>query len=189
MAKYNRISFVVINILSIFVTIFINKLKIKKMKKLLFLALISVFFFSCGGGSSSLSPKAFNDAAISIFKGANKTMDAFDSQITAAVKSNDLASIAGAAESASTEIDAQIEKLKALVAPQGGEDYKNAVLKTLETVKSIIETGKKYGNLKEGYAKSEFNALEKEYNSIRTQLSNELKSVASAAEAFSKATN
>ena len=166
-----------------------TNLKIEKMKKLLFLtvSLISISFFSCGGGSTSLSPKAFNDSAISIFKEANKIMDAFDAQITAGVKSNDLASITGAAESASTEIDAQIEKMNALVAPQGGEDYKGAVLKTLETVKSIIETGQKYGNLKEGYSNSEFKALEKEYNNKRKQLSNELKDVGAAASTFLKA--
>ena len=158
------------------------------MKKLLLLAvaLISVSFFSCGGGSKPLSPKAFNDKAISIFKEANKTMDAFDAQITAGVKSNDLASIIGSAETASAEVDAQIEKLNAVVAPQGGEDYKNAVLKTLETIKSIIETGRKYGDLKEGYSKSEFNALEKEYNNKRKRLSNELSEVAKAASAFAK---
>ena len=166
------------------------------MKKLLFLTVsfISISFFSCGGGSTgggstSLSPKAFNDNAISIFKDANKIMDAFDAKITTGVKSNDLASIASAAESASTEIDAQIEKMKALAAPQGGENYKNAVLKTLETIKSIIETGKKYSNLKEGYSNNEFKALEKEYNNKRTQLSNELKDVATAASTFLKADN
>ena len=171
--------------------IFISKLKNKKMKKLLLLtvALISVSFFSCGGGSKPLSPKAFNDKAINIFKEANKIMDTFDTQITAGVKSNDLASITSGAESASTEVDTQIEKMKALIAPQGGEDYKNAVLKTLETIKSIIETGKKYGDLKEGYSNKEFNALEKEYNNKRKQLSNELKDVANAASAFSKITS
>jgi hypothetical protein len=164
------------------------------MKKLLFLAVIlsSVTFFACGGGSSSssapLSPKAFNDKAINIFKGANKTMDTFDAKITAGIKSNDLASITSASELASTEINAQIENLNALVAPQHGEEYKASVAKTLETVKSIIETGKKYGELKEGYSKSEFNALEKEYNKKRKQLSNELKDVAKAASVFTKAT-
>ena len=160
------------------------------MKKLLSftVVLISISFISCGGGSAPLSPKAFNETAISIFQGANKILDTFDAKITAGVKSNDFASIINAAESASTEIDAQIEKINAVIAPQGGEDYKEAVLKTLNTTKSIIETGKKYGELQEGYSNSEFNALEKEYNSKRTQLSNELKDVGKAASAFLKAT-
>lgn len=159
------------------------------------LAILSLFLISCGGGKSNdasapsdkpLSPNAFNQTAMDVFKTAQTALDAFDSKITAGVKSKDLASITAAAEKATTEVDAQIEKLKAVNEPEGGQAYKDAVLKALEGVKSIIETGKKYGNLPEGYSKTEFDKLEKEYNKKRNELSRILKSVGTAASAFTK---
>lgn len=163
------------------------------MKKVIILILISIAFAACGGGSSSggsspMSPKAFDNTAMDVFKKAKNSMDAFDSKITAGIKSKDFASIATAADNALAEVDAQIEKLKAANAPEGGNGYKESVLKTLNTTKEIIEIGKKYSALKEGYSQKEFSALEKEYNKKRTQLSKELKDVATASSEFSKAT-
>lgn len=149
---------------------------------------MSMILVSCGGGGS-LSPKAFNDSAISIFQEANNSLNAFDAKITAGVKGGDLASIGTAADAALAEVDAKIEKLNALNAPQGAEGYKDAVLKSLEGVKTIIETGKKYSTLPEGYSKSEFNALEKEYNSNRQKLSAQLQNVAKAQKEFTAAVN
>lgn len=158
------------------------------MKKLLsfVIILISIFisFTSCGGAAS---PKTFNESAMRIFEGATKTLDNFDPKITAGVKSKDLASIAVAADAALAEVDAQIEKMKALATPENGEKYKESVLKSLESLKAIIETGKKYSELKEGYTKSEFNALEKEYNNKRKVLSDNLKEVAKTQADFAKA--
>ncbi len=167
------------------------------MKKTIFLsiALLSFFFISCGGGKSGdastpsdkpLTPQAFNQTAMDVFKAAQKAMDNFDSQITAGVKTKDLKSITTAADKATAEVDVQIEKLKAVNAPEGGQEYKDAVLKSLDGVKSIIETGKKYGDLPEGYSRVEFNNLEKEYNNKRTELSATLKKVGTAASAFTK---
>jgi hypothetical protein len=150
--------------------------------------LFVLFLSACGGGSSVPSPKVFDSTAIKIFMDAKDVLDAFDPKITAGVKSNDLASIAVAADAAMTKIDAQINKIDALIAPPGGEDYKAAVKKCLEMSKAIVETGKKYGELKEGYSKKEFNALEKEYNKKKTQLSNELKNVGKAQEKFLEGT-
>ncbi|WP_163268197.1 hypothetical protein [Dysgonomonas sp. 216] len=148
---------------------------------------VSIIFAACSGGSGGpLNPKAFNDKAISIFEGATKTLDAFDAKITQGVKSNDLASIGEAAQLALTDIDAKIEAMKALNIPEGADAYKESVLKSLQSLKSIVETGKKYSELKEGYSKKEFNALEKEYNNKRKQLSADLKSVSKAASAFMK---
>ena len=153
----------------------------------LFIATIlsSLVFFACGDGT--MSPQTFNNTAIDIFKGANKVLDEFDSKITAGVKSKDLPSIAVAAESALEKVDSHTEKLKAINAPQSAEEYKEAVLKSLGEVKTIIETGKKYAELKEGYSKSEFNALEKEYNKNRKKLSETLQNVATAQAEFMKA--
>ena len=157
------------------------------MRKLIFVAAIfsSIFYFACGDGT--VSPQVFNNTAINIFKEANKVMDEFDAKITAGVKSNDLSSITAAAESALEKVDGHIEKLNAVKAPESAEKYKESVLKSLDGVKAIIETGKEYTTLKEGYSKKEFNALEKEYNKKRTQLSNELKNVAKAQAEFMKA--
>ena len=157
------------------------------MRRIVFIAAIfsSIFYFACGDGT--ISPQVFNNTAINIFKEANKAMDEFDAKITASVKSNDLSSITVAAESALEKVEGQIEKLKAINAPESAEKYKETVLKSLDGVKSVIETGKEYAVLKEGYSKKEFNALEKEYNKKRTQLSNELKNVAKAQADFMKA--
>jgi len=165
------------------------------MKKIIFLAtVLSLLFISCGGSKNAdpdaapaaLSPKAFNETAMKVFTDANNALSVFDAKITAGVKSKDMASITAASETAMTAVDAQIEKLKAVTAPEGGEAYKDAVLKALDGVKSVIETGKKYGELKEGYSKTEFSKLEKEYNDKRTKLSAALNSVATAHKAFSK---
>jgi hypothetical protein len=161
------------------------------MKKLTLTAVtfISFLFISCGGGSSTPtapSPKVFNDTAIKIFQGANKALEEFDGKITTGVKSGDLASIAVAADAANTAVDTQIGKLNDLIAPEGGEGYKEAVMKSLESVKSLIEIGRKYSALPEGYSKKEFNDLEKEYNNKRKDLSNDLKNVGKAQTEFSK---
>ncbi|MDU1891200.1 MAG: hypothetical protein E6767_10945 [Dysgonomonas sp.] len=157
------------------------------MKQIYFIAviLISILLFSCSGGTTS--PRTFNNDAIKIFSEASKVLDEFDSKITAGVKSNDLASIEIAANSALEKVDTQTEKMQAINVPQNGEEYKDAVLKSLGTVKELIEIGRKYSALKEGYSKREFNALEKEYNNKRKQLSVELKDVGKAQSQFMKA--
>ena len=155
------------------------------MKKIIFTVLCSIVFFACGDGT--MSPQTFNSTAISIFTDAKKVMDEFDAKITAGVKSSDLPSIAAAAEPALEKINGLIEKLDAIKAPQSAESYKKSVLKSLEGVKTVIETGKKYSSLKEGYSKNEFNTLEKEYNNNRKQLSDELKNVATTQAEFMKA--
>ena len=159
------------------------------MKTVNFIAIFSmmVAFVACGGGT--MSPKTFDSAVIEIFKGANNTLSEFDAKITDGVKSQDLPSITTAAESALATVEKQIEKLQAIQAPENAEAYKESVIKCLDGVKALIETGKKYGALEEGYAKSEFAALEKEYNKLRTQLSNNLKGVATAQAEFMKAAN
>ena len=157
------------------------------MKKFIFIAAIlcSVGFFACGDGT--MSPKTFDATAIDIFKAANKTLDEFDAKITTGVKSNDLPSITAAAELALEGVDGNIEKLKAINAPQSAEQYKETVLNALNEVKALIEIGKGYANLKEGYSKGEFNALEREYNKKRKQLSASLQNVAKAQTEFMKA--
>jgi len=159
------------------------------MKTVNFIAIFSmmVAFVACGSGA--MSPKAFDSAAIEIFKGANNTLNEFDAKITAGVKSNNLPSIAAAAESALAKVEKQIEKLQAIEAPENAEAYKESVLKCLDGVKALIKTGEKYAALKEGYAKSEFAALEKEYNTLKTQLSKNLKGVATAQSEFMKMVN
>lgn len=159
------------------------------MKKVLFMAaiVIPVIFMACGGGT--MSPQTFNNTAMKKFEEANKALDEFDAKITEGVKSDNLASITVAAEEAMKKVDTQIEEMKAVKAPQTAEAYKESVLKCLDGVKAIIETGKKYAELKEGYSNSEFNALEKEYNSKRKQLSNDLKTVAKVQAEFAKSVN
>lgn len=167
------------------------------MKNLSFIAviLVSIAFMACGGSGKSdstsngkpVSSQVLNESAMKIFQAANTALDEFDPKITAGIKSKDLASIATAAAAATAIIDAEIEKLNAINAPQEGEGYKNAVLKCLDEAKSIVETGKKYSELKEGYSKSEFNALEKEYNNKRQILSKSLLDVAKEQKAFMNA--
>lgn len=159
------------------------------MKKLLFIvaAFIAITFVACGGGA--MDPHAFNNTAMKKFEEANKALDKFDAKITEGVRGNDLASIATAAEAALKEIDVQLEEMKAINAPENGEAYKNAVVKALETTKELVEIGKKYSVLPEGYSNSEFNALENEYNAKRKQLSQELSQIASVQAEFAKAVN
>ena len=154
------------------------------MKKLslIAIALISIVCISCGG-KGSVSPQDFNNSAMEIFGEANNALSEFDAKITEGVTSSDLASIAVAAESALEKVDAQIEKLKA-ISTKNGEKYKESVLKSLDSVKAIIETGKKYAELAEEYTREEFDNLEAEYNSKRTQLSQELMNIATAQAEF-----
>ncbi|MCD7972839.1 MAG: hypothetical protein LUG18_09270 [Candidatus Azobacteroides sp.] len=162
------------------------------MKKVFFLAvaLMSVILFSCGDGSTrTVGPRVFNDTAIKTFQAANKTLEEFDAKITEAVKTNNLSGLEAEADAASADIDEKIEKMQALNGPETAQDYKNAVLKSLESVKEVIATGKKYASLPEGYSKKDFNALEKEYNEKRKELSNNLKEVATAQAAFAKTVN
>ncbi|MCC8155627.1 MAG: hypothetical protein LIP01_16510 [Tannerellaceae bacterium] len=149
------------------------------------MAAVCLILTSCGSNPTT-SPRVFNETLMKSFKTANDALEEFDSTITASVKADQLTNITSAADTALAKVDEQIDKVSNLNATDG-EAYKKAVLTCFYTVKEIIEIGRKYATLEEGYSKSEFNALEKEYNAKRKQLSGELQEAATAASNYSKA--
>lgn len=155
------------------------------MKKIYFaaLTLLSVVMVACGGGTTS--PQVFNNTAINSFEKAGEALDEFDAKLTECVKGDNLADVPAAVDAALVKVDAQIERLNALNNPKG-EEFKQSVMVCMDIVKELLEIGRKYASLGEGYSNSEFNALEKEYNAKRMELSKALQTVGEVQSAFAK---
>ncbi|MCD8174255.1 MAG: hypothetical protein LUD76_12535 [Alistipes sp.] len=154
-----------------------------KITSLAIVASICLALVSCGEGTTS--PKVFNDTAISAFQEATKVLDSFDAKITEHINDGTPSAIGEDADAALAEVDKQRGRVEALNNPKG-EEYKQAVLKSLDTVKDIVETGKQYSDLPEGYSWAEFDAIRKVYNDKRSELSANLQEVAAAQVEFVK---
>ncbi len=158
------------------------------MKKILFvLCTCALTLASCGGNKNSVDFEAINLGMIEAFTKANEAVTVFDGKITEGVTSNDFASIAVAADTAIVAIDKQIEAVNAIAVPENGKAYQEATVKSLNVTKDLVEVGRKYSDLKEGYTPEEFATLDSVYNVQRTVLSQELANVATAAQEFVQA--
>ncbi|MFT3994365.1 MAG: hypothetical protein QM660_08660 [Dysgonomonas sp.] len=132
------------------------------MKKVLFsiLALSLVILSSCGGAD----PTVFNDAILKANNDISQVKLEYDDEVTKSITDNNYAAIAAATDSALIKIDSELANVQSLKVPKGGEAFKEASIKTFESIRAIVEAGKKFASLTENSSQEDFDKIEKEYN-------------------------
>jgi len=130
------------------------------MKKVLFSLLASVLVLaSCGGPS----PVAFNDAITKANTVITNVSSDYQDAISKSMDNEDYASIVAQTDSALIKIDAELAIVKALEVPKGGDAFKDTAVKTYESLRSMVETGKKVSTLHSESSEADYNAIYKEY--------------------------
>ncbi|NDV96256.1 hypothetical protein D0T84_15245 [Dysgonomonas sp. 521] len=130
------------------------------MKKLLF-SLLAVGFIltSCGG----TSPTKFNDAIVKANTNISNVGGTYMNTLSAALSSSSYDGIAAVTDSALVKIDAELAIVKALEVPKGGESYKDAAVKTYESLRAFVESGKKFSTLTKDSSVEDINNVSAEY--------------------------
>jgi hypothetical protein len=130
------------------------------MKKLLFSLLAAgLILTSCGG----TSPIKFNEAIVKANTTISEVGSSYINTLSTAVSTNSYEGIAAATDSALVKIDAELNVVKALEVPKGGDAYKNAAIKTYESLRAFVESGKKFSTLTEESPVEEMNKISEEY--------------------------
>ncbi|MDH6309260.1 hypothetical protein M2451_001831 [Dysgonomonas sp. PFB1-18] len=130
------------------------------MKKVLFSLLASVLVLaSCGGPS----PVAFNDAITNANSVIMNVQSECQDAIAKSMENKDYSSIVAQTDSALAKIDAELAVVKALEVPKGGDAFKEAAVKTYESLRSMVETGKKFSALNSESSEDDYNKIYKEY--------------------------
>ncbi|MFV0418600.1 MAG: hypothetical protein ACK5KT_07725 [Dysgonomonas sp.] len=131
------------------------------MKKVLFsLLVLSLIIVSCGGPS----PVKFNDALVKANTAIGNVGAAYQNDLSQAISSESFENIAVVTDSALAKIDAELEIVKALEAPKGGETFKAAALKSYESLRTVVETSRKFAVLTKESTQEDFDKIEKEYD-------------------------
>jgi hypothetical protein len=130
------------------------------MKKLLFsLLAVGLVLTSCGG----TSPTKFNNAIIGANTAISEVGNSYMNTLSVAVSTNSYESIAAATDSALVKIDAELDIIKALEVPKGGDAYKDAAVKAYESLRAVVESGKKFSTLTEESSVEDMNKISEEY--------------------------
>lgn len=131
------------------------------MKKVLFsLLALTLVFASCGGPS----PVAFNDALVKANTAIGDISNTYQNDLTQAINSESFENIAVLTDSALAKIDAELEIVRALEVPKGGDEFKSAALKSYENFRALVEAGKKFSTLTAESTQEDFEKIEKEYD-------------------------
>ncbi len=153
------------------------------MKKVLFSLLAVVLVLtSCGG----VDPVKFNDAIANANVKIVTVSDAYQNELGKALEADDYEVIAIQTDSALAKIDAEIAIVKALEVPKGGEAFKDAAIKSYESLRAVVEAGKKFSTLTKESSEEEFSILEKEYDAKSTEYSNSFDALAIAQAEYAK---
>ena len=153
------------------------------MKKLLLsLLTVSLILTSCGG----TSPVKFNDTIVKANETISHVSDSYTETLSAAIASGSYESIAAATDSALVKIDAELDIVKALEAPKGAEEFKNAALKTYQDLRAIVEAGRKYTTLTEESSDEEFDKISDEYDAKMDAYNASFEQLANTQKAYAK---
>ncbi|MDR2956038.1 MAG: hypothetical protein LBV43_13260 [Prevotella sp.] len=130
------------------------------MKKVLFsLLAVAIIMVSCGGAD----PVKFNDALVKANTVISEVSSNYDSELSDAINSEAFDKISTLTDSALVKIKAEIETVKNLDAPKGGEKFKETAIKTYESLSTLVETGKKFSTLTAESSEEQFDGINKEY--------------------------
>lgn len=130
------------------------------MKKLLLsLLAVGLILTSCGG----VSPTKFNDAIVKANTNISNVGASYINTLATAVSSGSYDGIAAVTDSALVKIDAELDIVKALEVPKGGESYKDTAVKTYESLRAFVESGKKFSTLTKDSSVEDINNVSAEY--------------------------
>lgn len=130
------------------------------MKKVLFsLLALTLVLVSCG-----TSPTKFNDALVKANTVISDVAAKYQDDLSKAIDNDSYADIATMTDSALVKIDAELSVVKGLEAPKGGDAFKEAAVKSYESLRTVVETGKKFATLTAESTQEEYSVIEKEYN-------------------------
>lgn len=130
------------------------------MKKVLFtLVALAVIMASCSG----ISAIDYNNKVIEVQTEIVKEADKFSKKVQTVMQTQDFAAIKVEADSSLAVIDTQINKLKDIKAPSGGEDFKEAAIKAFESYKVIFEKGASASTFTENSTPEELNKFIEEF--------------------------
>ncbi|GAB6121819.1 hypothetical protein [Dysgonomonas termitidis] len=146
------------------------------MKKNLFYLLTVLFILSsCGPDAVK-----FNDAIAKANAAITEMSVSYDGDLTNAVNNEDFASIAAKTDSALAKIDAEITIVKALDVPKGGDKFKEAALKTYESLRGVVEAGKGFAALTKESAIEDMDKLQETYQAKVDEYSKSFEDLATA---------
>ena len=132
------------------------------MKKVL-LPVFAVLVFaltSCGGAD----PVKFNDALSKANTEIANVSTEYQNTIVKSMEANNFAAISAQTDSALAKIDKEIDIVKNLDAPKGGEAFKEAAIKAYESVRGFVETGRQFSTLTEESTQDDVMKISNEYD-------------------------
>ncbi|NDV79398.1 hypothetical protein [Dysgonomonas sp. 511] len=155
------------------------------MKKVLFsLIAVATFFVACGP-----SPVAFNDAIVNANTNITKIGEDYQNEVSKSMQNSNFADVAAQTDSALVKINAEIDKVKALEVPKGGDAFKEAAVNTYESLRDMVEIGRKFGTLTAESDASELNKIVDEYNAKMEEYTKHFNDLSQAQMDFAEESN
>lgn len=146
------------------------------MKKILFSFLaVLLVLTSCGP-----DPVKFNNTITKANATITEISVSYDSDLSNAVSNGNFAAIAAKTDSALAKIDAEITIVKALDIPKGGDKFKEAALKTYESLRGVVEAGKGFATLTQESAIEDVTKLQETYQAKVDEYSKSFQDLATA---------
>jgi len=153
------------------------------MKKLLFsLLVVGLILTSCGG----TSPTKFNEAIVKANTTISEVGNSYMTTLSSAVSTNSYEGIAAATDSALVKIDAELDIVKALEVPKGGDAYKDAAVKAYESLRSFVESGKKFSTLTPESSVGDMNKVSEEYEAKMKEYTDNFTALTKAQSEYAK---
>ncbi|WP_029904664.1 hypothetical protein [Prevotella sp. 10(H)] len=153
------------------------------MKKITLSLLAVLFVFASCGGPDAVK---FNDAIAKANATITQVSVSYDSDLTSAVNTENYEAIAAKTDSALAKIDAEITIVKALDVPKGGADFKEAALKTYESLRGVVEAGKGFASLTKDSAPEDVSKLQETYQAKVDEYSKSFESLTAAQLEYAK---
>jgi hypothetical protein len=104
----------------------------------------------------------FNEAIVKANEVISEVGSSYTFSLSTALSTGSYESIAATTDSALVKIDAELNIVKALEAPKGGDAYKEAAIKAYESLRAYVESGKKFSVLTKESSKEELNKAQNE---------------------------
>lgn len=158
------------------------------MNRKLFPLIVGIFVLaSCGGPD----PRKFNDAIVDMHDEVAQIQSDFDSKLQDAIETDSYGNLNIAADSALAKVDANIEKLKDIKVPKGGEKMVETTMALFQSVKNTINGGLKFTTLQPDHETGEISdeALDStigEYNELSEKASSAEKVMIKTQDIFAK---
>lgn len=153
------------------------------MKKILFsLFALTLILVSCGGAS----PTAFNDSIVKAHTNLSQIGTSYIGSLSSAVSAGTYDIIVAQTDSALVKIDVELETVKALEVPKGGDAYKEAAVKACESLRDFIASGKDFSSLTKESSVEEYNKVSEGYEAKMKVYTADIEALTKAQVAYAK---